>query len=622
MHKRRSRSIALLVFSVGWVTLFAGLTVQARGAEKASVKFTQDFANRKLQIEWTAIPQVRTYQVILDDSPTLRQPIFSKDVEQNHLTVNPPEAGLAPGIIYYVRIEPGEMQDSFRLTVPSWPESYINYAYLRKAWETTGRKWLTANSGVNWNQTTQKWELNPQWPHRDSMVAQDAYNLEYAARAGVNMGLVCHDLPLLNELAEFFLAYYGRFTTLGEMRRMKSLTLETSLLDQAGDESAKTLVWVTKQGERSRIQECTLCNSQFFHPVARLIRVITTLPSSERSPSMKAFLKLYVPLAVHDHLIRLLYEASYDDRGAKDLPKQLVDIWRAIPSSSSRPALSYQRAMFDRDLWLTATSAEILGAHSNDPDLVPLQPQEEARLREAVQIGVRFFEEKRTLYPDTRNFQGKVVGSASYFNGDFDDHPDFAYSGYTGEAFPTPKDKRIRPGTSWDVGHFVRVPVFLRSLYDNRKATGLDFPAAHDIELVTNQLMYRVFQGNFEKPLFNNYFDGSNGWLRVGYHGPGFGYPPAQYCKGNTGNLPCLNAGSVQGWGLIAFFNPDLTELEHSLLTLGWREDPETKTFRDRYYEYVGSYSFRDVKGEWQYPVLLLWVLAEIPERLQGCGAP
>ena len=622
MPERPSRSIALVVLSVGWVTLIAGFTLQAKVAAKGSVKITQDFANRKLQIDWTALHKVHGYRVILDDSPGLRQPILAEEVEQNHLTLDVLEAGLAPGITYYVRIEPGEMQDSFRLTVPSWPEPYLNYTYLRKAWETTGRKWLTHYSGVNWNETPQKWEFDPQWPDRDSMVAQEAYYLEYAARAGVNMGLVCHDLALLNELAEFFLAYYGRFTTLGEMRRQKSPVLSTQLLDGQGDDSTRTLLWIQETPAKKRIRECTLCTSQFFHPVSRLIRGITTLPNSERTPAMKDFLKLYVPLTVHDHLIRLLYEATWDYWGAKDLPKQLVAIWKAILSSSSQPHLSYQRGMFDRDLWLIATAAEILGAHSNDPALVPLQPEEEARLREAVQIGVRLFQKKRTLYPDTRNFQGKVVGSASYFDGDMDDHPTYAYSGYTGEAFPTPKDKKAHPGTSWDVSHFYRVPVFLRSLYDNRKATGLAFPSAHDIELVTNQLMYRVFQGNFEKPLLNNFFDGSDGWFRVGYHGPDFGYPPSLYCRGDFRNLPCMYSGSIMGWGLIAFFNPDLMELEHSLATMAWREDPETKLFKDRYYQYLGRYSFQDANGQWQYPVLLLWVLAGIPQRLQGCGFP
>jgi hypothetical protein len=54
MPERPSRSMALVVLSVGWVTLFAGLTVHAKVAAKGSVKIAQDFANRKLQIERTA----------------------------------------------------------------------------------------------------------------------------------------------------------------------------------------------------------------------------------------------------------------------------------------------------------------------------------------------------------------------------------------------------------------------------------------------------------------------------------------------------------------------------------------------------------------------------------------
>jgi hypothetical protein len=609
MSERPSRSAALVVLSVGWITLFAGLTAQARVAAEGSVKITQDFGKRKLQIDWTALPKVGRFRVILDDSPTLRQPILSEDVRQNHLTLDVLEAGLAPGITYYARIEPGEMQDSFRLTVPPWPEPYLNYAYLRKAWETTGRKWLTTYSGVNWKQATQKWEFDPQWPPQDSMAAQNAYYLEYAARAGVNMGLACHDLPLLNELAEFFLAYYGRFATLGEMRQMKSASVDTSELERQGDDKAKTLIWVIKEGERSRVLECELCNSQFLHPVARLIRVITTLPSCERTPSMRSFVNLYVPILLHDHLMRELFWG----------PNYVAD-WEKSLALPTRPKM--HQALDDRDLWLIATSAEMLGANANEPGLVPMTADENSRLRGAVQVGVDFFQKERTILPETKNFKGQAVGSASYFDGDWYGYRDYAYSGYIGEAFPTLKDKRVHPGTSWDVSHFYRVPVFLRALYDNKKATGLAFPSAHDIELVTNQLMYRVFQGNFERPLFNNFFDGSNGWYRVGYHGADSGYPPSGYCRADSPNLFCMTSGSIMGWGLIAFFNPDLIELEHSLLTLGWREDPETKSFKDRYYEYHGSYSLRDVKGEWQYPVLLLWVLAGIPQRLQGCGAP
>jgi hypothetical protein len=80
-----------------------------------------------------------------------------------------------------------------------------------------------------------------------------------------------------------------------------------------------------------------------------------------------------------------------------------------------------------------------------------------------------------------------------------------------------------------------------------------------------------------------------------------------------------LTHGELYGWGQLASFNPDLMELEHALVTLAWREDPETKRFKDRYYWYNNqSYSFRDAQGRTQYPILLFAILGEVPEKLQG----
>jgi hypothetical protein len=352
--------------------------------------------------------------------------------------------------------------------------------------------------------------------------------------------------------------------------------------------------------------------SQFFHPVARLIRVVTLLPEAERTPAMKAFVSQYAPLIVHDHLLRLFYGKN-----------QLVDrYWKTMISSPTLPVKAYASCLTDRELWAIGTAAEMLGANANDPVLVPLRSGEETRLQEVVQLGVTALARVKTYYPDTRNFKGQTVGSVSYFNGIWWKEDEYAFSGYTGASFPTEADKALAPEASWDISHAYRIPVFFRSLYDNKKATGIDFPSVSDVELLTNQLMYQVYQGNFLKPLFNNFLDGSNGWYRVGYVGRGeWGYPPAQYC-GSQESLPCMTGGALMGWGLLAFFNPDLEQLEHSLVTLAWRNDPETKSFKDRYFRYVGSYSFQDANGQWQYPVLLLWVLAGVPERIQGCCAP
>jgi hypothetical protein len=428
------------------------------------------------------------------------------------------------------------------------------------------------------------------------------------------MGAQGHDLPLLDELARFYNAYSARFTTLGELRSQTGA--RTELLRNQGSDSARTLAWVEPLSTGSRVRECTLCNSQFFHPVAWLIRVIAALPDSERTQSMMSFARLYGPLVVRDHLIRLLYEAEWDFWGARDMPKHLVDTWKHIITSSSAPKVSYQHAMRDLDLWLVATAAEMLGANAVSPQLVPLSADESTRLRAAVETGVALLQKKRTFYPDTKNFAGQTVGSVSYFNGDFADHEDNAYSGYDGQAFPSEQDKRVYPGVSWDVSHAYRIPVCFWSLYQNRKAAGVEFPSGQEMTLLTNQYVYKVFQGDFDHPLFNNYFNGCNGWVRVAYHGGGFGIPPAQYCDQHNAKRPCLTVGAVQGWGLLAAFNPDLMKLEQALAALASKDDPETRQFKDRYYWYAGkSYSPRDAQGKPQYPFLLFLVLSEVPQQ-------
>jgi hypothetical protein len=322
---------------------------------------------------------------------------------------------------------------------------------------------------------------------------------------------------------------------------------------------------------------------------------------------MQAFAAWYAPVITQDHLLRLF--------------------WRPQGSAMQRVQAS-PGSIRDDELWLAAAAAEVLGANANDPTLVPLVSGQSLQLQQAVKTIVQALQNSnRTYYSGTQNFQKQVVGSVSYFNGQYtapnNTDPDYRYSGYTGQAFPMARDAVVNMNASWDISHFHRVPVFLRALYDNKKVTGLDFPSSDEIRLVTNQLIYQNFQGNFGLPLFNNYFDGSNGWYRVGYHGQNFGYPPAQYCNDSAGgtvgySLPCLTPGAVQGWGSVAFFNGDLVELEHSLASLAWSTDPTQIAFRNRYYNYAAqSYSAVDANASPQYPILLFFVLSGIPEKLQ-----
>lgn len=554
------------------------------------------------------------FQLSVDDSPAFRKPIFSKEVNGNSYDGNGYAEGLAPGVQYYVRINPGNLRGTFRLLSPQWKDPDSQYSMLRRAWETHGRTWVHNYSGLIYDDTSHRWKIDPAWKKNEE-IGQDIYYVEEPVTGALQMGYSCHDLPLLDELAQFYVAFLPRFSTLGTMRAHSG---DKGLLKGQGPDSARTLPWIQKASGKEHVRECALCNAQFFQPAARLIRIITALPKAEQTENTRQFVKLYSPLIIREHLFRFLFEAEWNHWDAP-LPKHEVDIWRALQSPSQPPKKHYQYAMEDTDLWLIGAAAEMLGAHANDPTAVPMSAAEESQLTEAVRAGVALFESKRTTYAQTKNLRGLVMGSASYFNGDYDDHPDDAYAGDTGENFPSRPSPR--PGVSWDISHFQRVPIFLRSLYDNHKATGVGFPTYRDLQLVADQLMYVVFNRNYSQPLFTNYFDGSDGWYRVNYSGRnGFGYPPSKYCDAHSSLRPCLISGLVQGWGLIAFSNPDLVELEHSWLKLATDTSESAHQFKDRYYWYDNQpFEPTGTGDKAQYPDLLYFALSSIPDRLQGC---
>jgi hypothetical protein len=172
----------------------------------------------------------------------------------------------------------------------------------------------------------------------------------------------------------------------------------------------------------------------------------------------------------------------------------------------------------------------------------------------------------------------------------------------------------VYTGASWDISHAYRLPVFLRALYENRKATGSAFPAHHDLEMVVNQYVYKVFNGDFNFPLFHNYFDGSDGWFRVGYNGPGFGHPPSIYCDMRNDKTRCLTPGNIIGWGQLAFVNPVLARLEQSLVNLGFDDQLQVQRFRDRYYFCASAYKIvgsEERPSRKIYGTALYYVIAE-----------
>jgi hypothetical protein len=273
-----------------------------------------------------------------------------------------------------------------------------------------------------------------------------------------------------------------------------------------------------------------------------------------------------------------------------------------------------RRNMTEEEIGAVISAVGLLGANAADPKLVALTSDDRAKLKDLVKVGVDRFQFSRTLSKDS---EGRTC--ASYFNGDYDWIEDMDYTGYQGEKFPTPADKAKVKGLSWDISHFSIVPAFLRTLYDHRAATGVNFPQKEDIEYIGNQYAFHVFEGDYKKPLFKNFFDGTDGWYRVSYlERSGYGIAPSRYCNMSDRSRGCTTIAGIYSWGLLAPFHPGVARIQSALLDLARSNDPaiacfQPQCFRERYYRYADfSFSFVDAQGNIQYPPALIVILSEL----------
>jgi len=556
-------------------------------------------------------PRAARHKLEIDDAFAFRTPIFVRTFSGTGFQFHANDVGLIPGVDYLVRLDGAPRRQHLRLeSVPSSTEPDATCGMLRTTWQVDGRLRVgVAFSGVRWDSVSNHWILIP----RSYLIGHSIYSAELFLRPALHAARVCNDRQTLDEIAQYYLVMLQQTETVGRLLSRPNVTLESKERLKSVDQSART--FAASFGEQTG--EGELYNAQWLHPAAQLVRFISLLPEERRTAGMKSFASQYTAFIVAEHLTRYFVQERLPAPGGGP-PVARVERWKLVLRGLKGP-LPWDTAMSDIDLWLLASAAEMLGAHANDPGLVLLRPDQIALLRSAIETGVRFFQSKRTDYPETRNFQGQRVGSATYFNGDYAAHPDYDYSGVTDATLPAPSQKRTLAAASWDISHAYRLPVFLRALYENRKATGSEFPTYHDLQMVVNQYVYKVFNGDFRYPLFHNYFDGSDGWHRVGFNGPGFGYPPSLYCDMHSEKQPCLVPGNIIGWGQLAFVNLDLAQLERSLISLGFDQDLKKREFRDRYYFY--GYAYQIVSSEERpskeiYGTALYFVIAENAEMI------
>lgn len=482
----------------------------------------------------------------------------------------------------------------------------VTYAKFRTSWDAVMLPWIAKLSGLSWDEQSRSWKATPGWASPESGVGPNIYYLEQALRPATRMAIVKQDIPFMEELASFHLELLRQRTiTLGALQP-SHIGGGIDLID--GLPSNRLFEWRQRSGAGVHASDPQLSTVQYLSTAARLMRAIAEMPKAQRTKPLLAFVNEYRPFLVSDQLLRLLYGRSpiaysYD----KNIPQPVVQAWVFLAKTgyAAPYPLHYRSAMSDAELWVLADAAEVLGADAADPSLGVLDGKSRAQLKQAVQAGVSVLSSRchHVTAPD-----GADV--LSVFAGDYDGHPDVAYSGIASgpETPTTPKGK---PGLSWDVSHSYRLPIVFRALYDTRSATGVEFPQKSDLVALSNTYVHLALDKESKLPVFNNYLDGSNGWYRVGYPSLPKGYPPHQYCQAKeSGN--CLTPGALQGWGQLAFVNPQLATLEQTLIKLAYDDSPETVKFKEQYFYYNGPYSANAPN----YPWLMIYVVGDDAEEL------
>lgn len=546
-----------------------------------------------------AVRKAGDYRLEIDDAPGFRTPVWTRDIRGKKLEFEASEAGMTPGTDYYVRLNGTGPLKRLRLSDVAASGVNATCEIQRASWETIGRQMIERRSAVQWQEGTDRWVVSSgQQPTGLSLYFTELY-----LRSALESAHFCDDMRLYDEISQYYLLMLQQTVPLGVAELQKQV-LKTGMMAERTFRAGANLIGDNELG-----------NAQWLYPAAKLVRLISLLPAGQRSSTMRQFASEYTAFIVDEQLLRFLMRpARPAPGGGRDVSR--VGVWE-LTLKGVKGKRPWDTAMSDTDLWLLSCSAEMLGAHANDPALVQLDEHQVAQLRSALQTGIRLFQSKLTLYPDTTDFQGRRVGSASYFNGDYDSHEEYAFSAVTEANFPSEDQKRAAPNVSWDISHAYRIPVFLRALYESKKATASEFPKIEDMKLLTDQYVYRVFNGDFSRPLFRNFLDGSDTWFRVDL-GKNFGYPPSQFCDMRRSNRLCMAPGDVAGWGLLAFVNPDLAKLEEALVRLAFQTGTDAQQFRDRHYLYWESFGLISANGKRVYGDTLFFLIADNAAMMAG----
>ena len=357
-------------------------------------------------------------------------------------------------------------------------------------------------------------------------------------------------------------------------------------------------MWIDGNDPENISQEKILAVSQFLALISDAVFNIALIPPQNRTKTMYLFTDSYskildshyerwiLGMNVIDENDNIIKAGPFQRRGwnckyngiyteTRLSHNQLLDILLENKcGNGSSP--NYCNSITDTDLWIIAGISNYLAAYYLDPTLVKNISHTDFYKDVYLPKANRLIESRITVTSLT-DFSGNYVWGADFDNGSSYDHPDNKFAGYTNQySFPT--DRNIAPveNIGWDLSHARRFVNVFQTLYETKDYLGLNFPGENILKMFANQFAYKVFNGDFEYPLFANYFDGSNGWYRVDYNKrKNFGYGPSDMSI-------VAYSGGFMFW---KDYNSDIKKIANSLYALIHTTNQQKVDFLNNRYE-------------------------------------
>jgi len=332
-------------------------------------------------------------------------------------------------------------------------------------------------------------------------------------------------------------------------------------------------IWFDKNGK-----EDILASSSFLFAVSLAINKISDLPMKDRTEVMNKFVKKFSPI-VSSHYRRWIFGVvslesnqllgSFQRRGwgCKNDNEEYIcarTLEQEIMQLDTYQGDSYCNSMTDVVMLINIGLGYYL---SSNPDTIQKEKLTNF-FKKSVDVFSTHFK-PHTSY----DFKKKAIVTLGFEEGLWSEHPDFQYSHYIDSEFPLKKHQKINREVGIDISHAGTVVSFLEMLVANQKYFNITFPTTSEMKMFSNRFLYNVFNGDFKKPLFRNYMDGSNGWFRASIGG--YGYAPY--------NL--TSTALVGGYPRLGVYSLELRDIFNNIMHKLNSKNSEDRAFIEKFYE-------------------------------------